>query len=101
MIAPGDRFIILILTLGFVVSSAYAMGRIHQWYKHGVERDEAYRSGFDKASHAMMELIRRDPPPHQAPAQRVDSGRAVVRRPATRHTRSGDIRQPRSHRTRQ
>jgi hypothetical protein len=56
MIAPGNSFIQLALALAFVIASGYASGRIHQWYKHGLERDDAYREGYNQASRSMFDL---------------------------------------------
>lgn len=57
MTAPGNNLLLLVLTLSVLVSSAYAVGRIHQWHKYGLERDEAYRLGYDKASLSIIELM--------------------------------------------
>jgi len=63
--APGNSLILTLLTLGVFLSGAYAIGRIHQWRKYGIERDEAYRTGYEKASRAivgMMTARHSDPP---------------------------------------
>jgi hypothetical protein len=57
MTAPGNGLLFLVLTLCVVVSSGYAVGRIHQWHRHGLERDEAYRIGYDKASHSIVGMV--------------------------------------------
>ncbi|WP_250009574.1 hypothetical protein [Actinoplanes sp. M2I2] len=57
MTAPGNETIIFIIALGILLSGAYAFGRIHQWHKRGVERDQAYRTGYDKASRSIMAMI--------------------------------------------
>jgi hypothetical protein len=62
MIAPGNGFIQIFLALAFVVASGYASGRIHQWYKHGLERDHAYREGYDQASQSMFDMVTRSTP---------------------------------------
>lgn len=59
MTAPGNSIVQVILALAFVIASGYAAGRIHQWYKQGIERDEAYRNGYDRASRAMFDLATR------------------------------------------
>ena len=56
MIAPGNSIVQLVLALAFVIASGYASGRIHQWYKHGLERDHAFREGYDRASQSMFEM---------------------------------------------
>jgi hypothetical protein len=55
--APGNTSIIVILVLGIVVTSAYAIGRIQQWYLFGVRRDAAYRAGYDSASSHMLSVV--------------------------------------------
>lgn len=57
MIAPGNESVVLALALGFLLSSAYAFGRIHQWHKRGLERDQAYRTGYDSASQSIINLM--------------------------------------------
>ncbi|HET6534369.1 MAG TPA: hypothetical protein VFH03_27625 [Actinoplanes sp.] len=59
MIAPGNSFIQLVLALAFVIASGYASGRIHQWYKHGLERDDAFREGYNEASRSMFDMVLR------------------------------------------
>jgi hypothetical protein len=56
MTAPGNNALLIILALAFVVASGYASGRIHQWYRHGLERDQAYREGYDHASHSLFDM---------------------------------------------
>jgi len=59
MTAPGNYLLLLVLTLSILLSSAYAVGRIHQWNKHGLERDEAYRLGYEKASLSIITMMSR------------------------------------------
>src|SRR4051812_1250720 len=63
MTAPGNDLLIIILTLSVLLSSGYAMGRVHQSRKHGLERDEAYRAGYDKASRSIMGMMSDRRPP--------------------------------------
>jgi hypothetical protein len=56
MIAPGNGLIQAVFAVAFVIASGYALGRIHQWYRDGVARDEAYRSGYDRASDCMLTM---------------------------------------------
>ena len=70
--------ITLVLSLGIVMAGAYAMGRIHQWYRYGVEREEAYRSGYDKASLSLMGLMMTQPPRQRAATEHPGSGRRVI-----------------------
>jgi hypothetical protein len=57
MTAPGNYLLYFLLTLAIVMSTGYAVGRIHQWHRHGVERDKAYRTGYDEASRSIMRLM--------------------------------------------
>jgi hypothetical protein len=89
MTAPGNDFLFLVLTLSILLSSAYAVGRIHQWHKHGVERDEAYRLGYDKASLSILNAMSRQCPAGGTP---VGAGLPVNRsypsiRPRRQHSR--------------
>lgn len=71
MIAPGNDFIQILLALAFVIASGYAAGRIHQWYKHGLERDHAFRNGYNEASRSMFDMAmntRRVSPAGEVPA---------------------------------
>ncbi|MCA2214094.1 hypothetical protein [Jidongwangia harbinensis] len=56
MTAPGNNLLQIALALAFVIASGYASGRIHQWYRHGLERDHAYREGYNHASHSMFTM---------------------------------------------
>ena len=75
MTAPGNTSIIILIVLGIVVTTAYAIGRIQQWYLHGVRRDAAYRAGYDSASSLMLSVVAGATPSPTAPAdeQRVAS----------------------------
>lgn len=57
MTAPGNDLLLILLTVSVFLSSAYAVGRIHQWQKCGIERDEAYQVGYDKASRAILAMM--------------------------------------------
>ena len=73
MTAPGNNFIEIILSLAFVILSSYAIGRIQQWYKYGLERDGAYREGYDQASRSMFDMAtvhRSSHPEARTPAAR-------------------------------
>ena len=57
MTVPGNDLLLILLTLSVFLSSAYAVGRIHQWQKCGIERDEAYQVGYEKASRAIVGMM--------------------------------------------
>ena len=56
MTAPGNSVLAALLALAFVVASAYAAGRIHQWFRNGAQRDRAYREGYAKASNSLFDM---------------------------------------------
>jgi hypothetical protein len=41
------------------VSAGYAGGRIHQWYRTALERDRAWRDGYDQASGTLFKTAAR------------------------------------------
>lgn len=83
MTAPGNDIIQILLALAFVIASGYGCGRIHQWYKHGLERDHAFREGYDHASRSMFDLAlqTRSTPP-AAPRRADDPAITAARHPA-------------------
>ncbi|BFU42427.1 hypothetical protein [Krasilnikovia sp. MM14-A1004] len=86
MTAPGNNAILIVLALAFVITSGYASGRIHQWYKNGVERDQAYREGYDHASHSLFDMAMRNRATRErstGPMTKA-SGKAVVKLEAGR-----------------
>jgi len=56
MAAPGNDFILALLAFALIVASAYVSGRIHQWYRNVLEREQAYREGYDQASHSLFDM---------------------------------------------
>jgi hypothetical protein len=93
MIAPGNSFLQLLLALAFVIASGYASGRIHQWYKHGLERDHAYREGYDQASQSMFDMVTRSNPRRAAaevptPARTGGPAGHINERRSSRYTTS-------------
>lgn len=87
MIAPGNDILLILLTLSVFLSSAYAVGRIHQWQKCGIERDEAYQVGYDKASRAIVGMMNGR---HPGPRREVDPEAEIVphSRRGGRHVRA-------------
>ena len=79
MTAPGNTILIVVLFALLVACTAYASGRLHQWYRTGQERDEAYRDGYDTATRSVFTLAarvigpRRDRTAAKAPADVIDS----------------------------
>jgi hypothetical protein len=56
MTVPGYSVVAALPALAFVVASGYASGRIHQWFRNGVQRDRAYREGYAKASDSLFDM---------------------------------------------
>jgi hypothetical protein len=46
-------FTITLLAI-FLVTAAYAVGRLHQWYRQALERDEAWRDGYERAANSLF-----------------------------------------------
>ncbi|GAB1694377.1 hypothetical protein [Krasilnikovia sp. M28-CT-15] len=67
MTPAGSSALQVALAVAFVIFSAYAAGRVHQWYRQGFERETAYREGYDQASHTLFHLATRALP--TAPAE--------------------------------
>ena len=59
MTAPGNDALMAVLLVAFVASTGYAAGRIHQWYRTSLERDQAYRDGYDTATRSLFSLAAR------------------------------------------
>jgi hypothetical protein len=51
---PGNSELQIMLGLAFMVACSYAAGRLHQWYKHALDRDSAFRDGYDRASRSLF-----------------------------------------------
>ncbi len=59
MTAPGNDILLTLLLIVFAGSSGYAGGRIHQWYRTSLDRDQAYRDGYDTATRSLFSLAAR------------------------------------------
>jgi hypothetical protein len=59
MTAPGNDILLSVLLIAFTASTGYAAGRIHQWYRTALERDQAYRDGYDTATRSLFGLAAR------------------------------------------
>lgn len=69
---------ITILGVLIFLSVAYAAGRIHQWYRTALERDDAWRAGYDQASGTLFKLAAR-----VSTRRRAGEGTADVAGPGT------------------
>ncbi|WP_412752906.1 hypothetical protein [Krasilnikovia sp. M28-CT-15] len=56
MQASGDLALQAVLAVVAVAAAAYVAGRVHQWYRHGLQREVAYRRGYDQASSTLFAL---------------------------------------------
>lgn len=54
--APGNDYLHILLALLFTLAVTYAAGRLHEWYRHALERDLAWREGYDRATHSLYRL---------------------------------------------
>lgn len=52
----------LALSVAMVIFTSYVAGRVHQWYRHGFDRDVAFREGYNQASHTLFQLAVRNHP---------------------------------------
>lgn len=59
MSAPGNTFLSTGLGVLFLIVLCYVGGRLHQWYKHTFEREEAFREGYDRATRSLFSLATR------------------------------------------
>ncbi len=48
-----------IACIAIAILCAYGGGRIHQWYKHGMDRDRSFRDGFSHGYHALFPIAAR------------------------------------------
>jgi hypothetical protein len=72
MTALSTAMLQIAFAVVFVVCLSYVAGRVHQWYRHSMEREVAYRDGYDEASHSLFRLATRSVPPGE-------SSRRIVR----------------------
>ncbi|OJF11246.1 hypothetical protein [Couchioplanes caeruleus] len=68
MTPAGSIALQLALSVATVIFTAYVARRVHQWYRHGFNRDLAYRKGCNQASRTLFQLAVRNHPVGSAPA---------------------------------
>jgi hypothetical protein len=78
MTAPGNSAVLFVLLAAFLACTGYAAGRLHQWYRTGQDRDEAYRDGYDTATRSVFSM-----------AARIIGPRALSARPSGPRLRCG------------
>ncbi|HEV7964248.1 MAG TPA: hypothetical protein VGP57_17035 [Actinoplanes sp.] len=78
MTAPGNSTLLLTLLAAFFACVGYAGGRLHQWYRMGRDRDEAYRDGYDTATRSVFSLAARVISPRRGDRSAIRASAAVV-----------------------
>ena len=48
-------------SVALVIFVSYASGRVHEWYRHSREREQAFREGYNQASHSLFRIATRTP----------------------------------------
>lgn len=86
MTAPGNDPLIFTLLVAFLACTGYAGGRLHQWYRMGRDRDDAFRDGYDTATRSVFTLAARAISPRRADRAEI---RAAVNLPASAVTTTG------------
>lgn len=77
MAAPGNSTVLLTLLAAFVACTGYAGGRLHQWYRMGRDRDDAYRDGYDTATRSVFSMAARVISPFRADRAAIRASAAV------------------------
>lgn len=65
MTAPNHALLVTLLAV-FTACAGYAVGRLHQWYRTGLDRDEAYRDGYETATRSVFSTAARLIAPRRA-----------------------------------
>jgi hypothetical protein len=78
MTAPGNSVVLILLLAAFLACTGYAGGRLHQWYRMGQERDEAYRDGYDTATRTVFSMAARIISPRRTDRSAIRASAAVV-----------------------
>ncbi len=82
MNAPENDILQTFFVLIFALCTSYAAGRLHQWYRHAHERDEAWRTGYDSATRSLFHLASRTRTEAEGPRGSAVRGTASVARHA-------------------
>lgn len=59
MSAPGNTIISTGLGVLMLIILCYVGGRLHQWYRHTLDREDAYRDGYNTATKSLFHLATR------------------------------------------
>lgn len=79
--APGNVYLQTLFLIAFIMTTAYACGRLHQWYRQGTDRDTAFREGYDRATHSLFRLA--TGAARTRPTERATRASTAVRATAT------------------
>jgi len=55
----GDSALQIIVYTVISVLCAYGVGRIHEWYKHSMDRDRSFREGYNHGYHTLFPFATR------------------------------------------
>jgi hypothetical protein len=95
MTAPADDALLITLIAALTASTGYAAGRLHQWYRTGMDRDEAYRDGYDTATRSVFSMAARLIGPRRAARGTAVVASAAARpAPAAIAAREGSVTPP-------
>ncbi|MEV6595636.1 hypothetical protein AB0M36_02105 [Actinoplanes sp. NPDC051346] len=86
MTAPGHESLLISLLAACTACVGYAAGRLHQWYRMGLDRDEAYRDGYETATRSVFSTAARLIGP-----RRAARGTAAVRSAASASAREAAL----------
>ncbi|GAB1693376.1 hypothetical protein [Krasilnikovia sp. M28-CT-15] len=78
MTAPGNSALLVTLLAAFIACTGYAAGRLHQWYRTGLDRDEAFRDGYDTATRSVFGLAARIIAPRRGDRAAISASAAVI-----------------------
>jgi hypothetical protein len=56
----GDSVLHIVVYGAISIWCAYGIGRVHQWYRHSMERDRSFREGYNHGYRALFPLAARD-----------------------------------------
>jgi hypothetical protein len=91
MTAPGNSAVLFVLLAAFLTCTGYAAGRLHQWYRTGQERDEAYRDGYDTAARSTFSMAARIIGPRRSERAAIRASAPVRATPASEVPCSPDV----------
>jgi hypothetical protein len=81
MTPPENDVLQAVAIVLFAICLSYAAGRMHQWYLHALERDQAWRHGYDLAARSLFHLatrVNRPQPATPAATRKADAVRATA-----------------------